>query len=400
MTDLVRSTSIIEQTEKFGASNYHPLPIVISKAEGVWVENPEGQKYMDMLSAYSAVNQGHRHPKIIQALKDQADRVTLTSRAFHNDQLGPWYEKICKLTNKDMALPMNTGAEAVETAVKAARRWAYDVKGVADNQAEIIACIGNFHGRTMTAVSLSSEAEYKRGFGPMLPGIKLIPYGDLDALKAAITPNTAAFLIEPIQGEAGIIIPKEGFLKAASELCKSNQVLFIADEIQAGLARSGKMFACEWENVDPDMYILGKALGGGVFPISCVVANKEILGVFNPGSHGSTFGGNPMACAVSIAAMDVLVEENLAERSLELGEYFVNKLKEITNPIIKEIRGRGLFIGVELHEPARKYCEELKEEGLLCKETHDTVIRFAPPLIITKDELDWAIERIQKVLDK
>lgn len=400
MTDLVRSTSIIEQTEKFGATNYHPLPIVISKAEGVWVENPEGQKYMDMLSAYSAVNQGHRHPKIIQALKDQADRVTLTSRAFHNDQLGPWYEKICKLTNKEMALPMNTGAEAVETAVKAARRWAYDVKGVEENQAEIIACIGNFHGRTMTAVSLSSEAEYKRGFGPMLPGIKLIPYGDLDALKEAITPNTAAFLIEPIQGEAGIIIPQEGFLKAASELCKSSQVLFIADEIQAGLARSGKMFACDWENVDPDMYILGKALGGGVFPISCVVANKEILGVFNPGSHGSTFGGNPMACAVSIAAMDVLVEENLAERSLELGEYFVNKLKEITNPLIKEIRGRGLFIGVELHEPARKYCEELKEEGLLCKETHDTVIRFAPPLIITKEELDWAIERIQKVLYK
>jgi ornithine--oxo-acid transaminase len=400
MTDLVNSTSIIEQTEKFGAPNYHPLPIVISKAEGVWVENPEGQKYMDMLSAYSAVNQGHRHPKIIQALKDQADRVTLTSRAFHNDQLGPWYEKICQLTKKEMALPMNTGAEAVETAVKAARRWAYDVKGVEDNQAEIIACIGNFHGRTMTAVSLSSEAEYKRGFGPMLPGIKLIPYGDLDALKAAITPNTAAFLIEPIQGEAGIVIPQEGFLKAASELCKSNQVLFIADEIQAGLARSGKMFACDWENVDPDMYILGKALGGGVFPISCVVANKEILGVFNPGSHGSTFGGNPMACAVSIAAMDVLVEENLAERSLELGEYFVSKLREISNPIIKEIRGRGLFIGLELHEPARKYCEELKEEGLLCKETHDTVIRFAPPLIITKDELDWAIERIQKVLTK
>jgi ornithine--oxo-acid transaminase len=398
MTELVKSSSIIEQTEKFGANNYHPLPIVISKAEGVWVEDPEGQRYMDMLSAYSAVNQGHRHPKIIQALKDQADRVTLTSRAFHNDQLGPWYERICKLTNKDMALPMNTGAEAVETAVKAARRWAYDVKGVADNQAEIIACIGNFHGRTMTAVSLSSEAEYKRGFGPMLPGIKLIPYGDIEALQSAITPNTAAFLIEPIQGEAGIVIPKEGFLKAAADLCRENNVLFIADEIQAGLARSGKMFACEWEDVEPDMYILGKALGGGVFPISCVVANKDVLGVFNPGSHGSTFGGNPMACAVSIAALDVLVDEKLAERSLELGEYFMNKLKEITNPLIKEVRGRGLFIGVELHEPARKYCEALKDEGLLCKETHDTVIRFAPPLIISKEELDWAIERIHKVL--
>lgn len=398
MTELIKSNAIIEQTEKYGANNYHPLPIVISKAEGVWVEDPEGNKYLDMLSAYSAVNQGHRHPRIIQALKDQADRATLTSRAFHNDQLGPWYEKICKLTNKEMALPMNTGAEAVETAIKAARRWAYDVKGVADNQAEIIACVGNFHGRTMLAVSLSSEAEYKRGFGPMLPGIKLVPYGDLEALKAAITENTAAFLIEPIQGEAGILIPEEGFLKEAYNVCKENNVLFIADEIQAGLARSGKMFACEWEDVVPDMYILGKALGGGVLPISCVVANKDILGVFNPGSHGSTFGGNPMACAVSIAALDVLVEEKLADRSLELGKYFMDKLKEISNPMIKEVRGRGLFIGVELTEPARKYCEALKEEGLLCKETHDTVIRFAPPLVISEEDLDWAIERIKKVL--
>jgi ornithine--oxo-acid transaminase len=393
-----KTSSLIEQTQKYGANNYHPLPIVISKAEGVWVEDPEGNRYMDMLSAYSAVNQGHRHPKIIQALKDQADRVTLTSRAFHNDQLGPWYEKICKMTNKEMALPMNTGAEAVETAIKAARRWAYDVKGVADNQAEIIACIGNFHGRTMTAVSLSSEDEYKRGFGPMLPGIKLIPYGDLDALKEAITPNTAAFLIEPIQGEAGIVIPPEGFMKAAYDVCKENNVLFIADEIQAGLARSGKMFACEWEDIEPDMYILGKALGGGVFPISCVVADNDVLGVFNPGSHGSTFGGNPMACAVSNASLDVLIDEKLADSSLELGEYFIRKLREIDNSIIKDIRGRGLFIGVELTEPARKYCEDLKEEGLLCKETHDTVIRFAPPLVISQEELDWAIERIKKVL--
>lgn len=398
MTVTNKTESIIEQTNRYGANNYHPLPIVISKAEGVWVEDPEGNKYMDMLSAYSAVNQGHRHPKIIEALKEQADKVTLTSRAFHNDQLGPWYEMICKLTDKDMALPMNTGAEAVETALKAARRWAYDVKGVADNQAEIIACIGNFHGRTMTAVSLSSDEEYKRGFGPMLPGIKLIPYGDLDALKAGITPNTAAFLIEPIQGEAGIVIPPEGFLKAAYQLCKENNVLFIADEIQAGLARTGKMFACEWENVTPDMYILGKALGGGVFPISCVVADKDILGVFNPGSHGSTFGGNPMACAVSIASIQVLLEEKLAERSLRLGEYFKAKLKEINNPIIKEVRGRGLFIGVELHEAARPYCEKLKDEGLLCKETHDTVIRFAPPLVISEEDLDWAIERIKKIL--
>lgn len=397
---MTKTQTIIETTEKYGANNYHPLPIVITEAQGVWVKDPEGNKFMDMLSAYSAVNQGHRHPKIIQALKDQADRVTLTSRAFHNDMLAPWYEMICNISGKEMALPMNTGAEAVETAFKAARRWAYDVKGVEDGQAEIIACNGNFHGRTMTAVSLSSDPEYRRGFGPMLPGINLIPFGDLEALKNAITPNTAAFLIEPIQGEAGIIMPEEGFLKAARELCRENNVLFIADEIQCGLARTGKMFACEWEDVNPDMYILGKALGGGVFPISCVVADSDILGVFNPGSHGSTFGGNPLACAVSIASMEVLQEENLAQRSLELGEYFMEKLREIEHPSIKEVRGRGLFIGMELTEEARPYCEQLKELGLLCKETHDTVIRFAPPLVISKEDLDWAIERIQKVFAK
>ncbi|MDP1420703.1 ornithine--oxo-acid transaminase [Peribacillus simplex] len=389
---------LIEQTEQYGANNYNPLPIVISKAEGVWVEDPEGNKYMDMLSAYSAVNQGHRHPKIIDELKKQADRVTLTSRAFHSDKLGPWYEMVSRITQKDMALPMNTGAEAVETAIKAVRRWGYDVKGIAENQAEIIACIGNFHGRTMAAVSLSSDDEYRRGFGPMLPGIKLIPYGDLDALKEAITPQTAGFLIEPIQGEAGIIIPPQGFLKEAYDLCKENNVLFVSDEIQSGLGRSGKMFASDWDGVVPDMYILGKALGGGVFPISCVAANREILGVFNPGSHGSTFGGNPLACAVSIASLEVLEEEKLAERSLELGQYFMDSLKEIKNPMIKDIRGRGLFIGVELTEAARPYCEQLKEEKLLCKETHDTVIRFAPPLVITKEDLDWAIERIKRVL--
>ncbi|MFE4810119.1 MULTISPECIES: ornithine--oxo-acid transaminase [Bacillaceae] len=389
---------LIEQTEQYGANNYNPLPIVISKAEGVWVEDPEGNKYMDMLSAYSAVNQGHRHPKIIDELKKQADRVTLTSRAFHSDKLGPWYEMVSRITQKDMALPMNTGAEAVETAIKAVRRWGYDVKGIAENQAEIIACVGNFHGRTMAAVSLSSDEEYRRGFGPMLPGIKLIPYGDLDALKEAITPQTAGFLIEPIQGEAGIIIPPQGFLKEAYDLCKENNVLFVSDEIQSGLGRSGKMFASDWDGVVPDMYILGKALGGGVFPISCVAANREILGVFNPGSHGSTFGGNPLACAVSIASLEVLEEEKLAERSLELGQYFMDSLKEIKNPMIKDIRGRGLFIGVELTEAARPYCEQLKEEKLLCKETHDTVIRFAPPLVITKEDLDWAIERIKRVL--
>ncbi|OQP04966.1 ornithine--oxo-acid transaminase [Geobacillus sp. 46C-IIa] len=395
-----KSEQLIKQTEQYGAHNYHPLPIVVSEAEGVWVKDPEGNRYMDMLSAYSAVNQGHRHPKIIEALKKQADRVTLTSRAFHNDQLGPWYEKVCRLTKKEMVLPMNTGAEAVETALKAARRWAYDVKGVADNQAEIIVCEGNFHGRTLAAVSLSSEPAYKRGFGPLLPGVKIIPYGDIEALKAAITPNTAAFLVEPIQGEAGIRIPPQGFLKTAYDVCKANNVLFIADEIQTGLGRTGKLFACDWEGVVPDMYILGKALGGGVFPISCVVANRDILSVFEPGSHGSTFGGNPLACAVSIAALEVIEEERLTERSLELGEYFLSKLKQIQNDDIKEIRGRGLFIGVELHGPARPYCEALKEQGLLCKETHETVIRFAPPLIITKEELDWALEQIANVLSR
>ncbi|WP_217585960.1 ornithine--oxo-acid transaminase [Lentibacillus saliphilus] len=395
---MVFSQEVIDQTQKYGAKNYHPLPVVVSKAEGVWVEDPEGNRYMDMLSAYSAVNQGHRHPKIIDALKQQADRVTLTSRAFHNDQLGPWYEKICKLTNKEMALPMNTGAEAVETAVKAARRWAYDVKGVAENKAEIIACEGNFHGRTMTAVSLSSEAEYKRGFGPMLPGIKVIPYGDIDALKAAINEHTAGFLFEPIQGEAGIVMPPEGFLKQAYDICQDNNVLYIADEIQAGLGRSGKMFACDWEDVTPDILILGKALGGGVMPISCIVANKDVLGVFNPGSHGSTFGGNPLACAVSVAVLEVIEEEKLVDRSLELGSYMMDVLKAIDNPVIKEVRGKGLFIGVELTKAARPYCEALKEKGLLCKETHENVIRFAPPLTIEKEDLDWALQHIKAVL--
>lgn len=341
---LQTSEKVIQQTENYGAKNYMPLPIVIHKAEGIWVEDPEGNRYMDLLSAYSAVNQGHCHPRIIAALKEQADKVTLTSRAFHNDQLGPWYEKICKLTNKDMALPMNTGAEAVETAVKTARRWAYDVKGVKEDQAEIIACVDNFHGRTMTAVSLSSDNDNRRGFGPMLPGFKIIPFGDIEALKAAITENTAGFLFEPIQGEAGVNIPPEGFLREAYKVCKENNVLYIADEIQAGLGRSGKMLACDWENVDPDIIILGKALGGGVFPISCIVANEDILGVFEPGSHGSTFGGNPLASAVSIAALDVLIDEDLAERANELGHYFITELQKINNPVIKEVRGKGLFI--------------------------------------------------------
>ncbi len=394
---MTKSQEIIEQTNTFGAPNYLPLPIVISEAEGIWVKDPEGNRYLDMLSAYSAVNQGHRHPKIIQALKDQADRVTLTSRAFHSDQLGPWYEKICKLANKEMVLPMNTGAEAVETAIKAARRWAYDVKDVEDNKAEIIAMNGNFHGRTMAAVSLSSEKEYQRGYGPLLGGFKLVDFGDIEQIKSAITPNTAAVLIEPIQGEAGINVPEDGYLKQIREVCDENNVLFIADEIQAGLGRTGKLFATDWDNVQPDMYILGKALGGGVFPISCIVGNKEILEVFNPGSHGSTFGGNPLACAVSVAALDVLIDEKLSERSLELGIYFKEELQKIDHPSIKEVRGKGLFIGIELTEDARPYCEKLKELGLLCKETHDTVIRFAPPLIIEKEDLDWALDQVKSV---
>ncbi|WP_010495832.1 ornithine--oxo-acid transaminase [Paenibacillus elgii] len=394
---MTQTKQIIEQTEKYGAANYRPLPIVISKAEGVWVEDPEGNKYMDMLSAYSALNHGHRHPRIIQALKDQADKVTLTSRAFHNDQLGTFYEKLSQLTGKSMILPMNTGAEAVETAIKAIRRWAYGVKKVPANQAEIIVCEGNFHGRTITITSFSSEEEYKAGFGPFTPGFKIIPYGDLEALKHAISPNTAAFLFEPIQGEAGINIPPTGFIQGAQRLCKDNNVLFVADEIQTGFGRTGKLFACDWENVKPDMYILGKALGGGVFPISAVAADQDILGVFNPGSHGSTFGGNPLGCAVAITALDVLQEEDLVRRSEQSGQYFMNKLKEIKSSKLKEIRGRGLFIGLELNEPARPYCEKLKELGLLCKETHETTIRFAPPLNISQENLDWALERIVSV---
>ncbi|ATW26285.1 ornithine--oxo-acid transaminase [Candidatus Formimonas warabiya] len=394
------TSEIIALNEQYGARNYLPLPIVISRAEGVWVEDPEGKKYLDMLSCYSALNQGHRHPKIIQALKDQADKVTLTSRAFHNDQLGLFLEMVSKLTREDKVLPMNTGAEAVETALKAARRWGYEAKKITPDQAEIIVCSGNFHGRTLAAVSMSSEPAYKRSFGAFAPGFKIIPYGDIEAFRNAITDNTAALLIEPIQGEAGIVIPPDGFLKQAGQICRENNVLLLADEIQTGFGRTGKMFACDWEDVTPDIFILGKALGGGVFPISAIAANRKIMDLFEPGSHGSTFGGNPLACAVAIAAMKVTMEEHLPDRSLELGRFLVNELREINNPLIKEIRGKGLFVGMELRVKARPYCELLKEKGVLCKETHDNVIRFAPPLIITKEDLQWGIDKIKQALSK
>lgn len=394
------SKSIIRRTDQYGAKNYYPLPVVICKGEGVWVEDPEGKRYMDMLSAYSALNQGHRHPRIIQALKEQADRLTLTSRAFHHDRLASFYEKLAHWTGKNCLLPMNTGAEAVETAIKAARRWAYQVKGIPENQAEVIVCEGNFHGRTITVTSFSSSLEYKEGFGPFTPGFKIIPYGDVEALKQAITPMTAAFLVEPIQGEAGVVVPPDGYLTQGYDLCQQNQVLFMADEIQTGFARTGQKFACDWEGVIPDVFILGKALGGGVFPVSVVAANKDILGVFDPGSHGSTFGGNPLGCAVAIAAMDVLEEENLVERSQKMGQYMMDQLKGINNPDIVDIRGKGLLIGVEMATSARPYCEELKKVGLLCKETHENTIRFAPPLIISQEEMEWALERIRQVLCK
>ena len=395
----MQTQEILVLTDKYCAPNYLPLPIVISKAKGVWVEDPEGNRYLDMLSSYSALNQGHRHPRIIAAVKQQLDKVTLTSRAFQNDQLGPFCRDLALLTNKEKILVMNTGVEAVETAIKCARRWAYDVKKIPDNQAEIIVCQNNFHGRTTTAVSLSSTPENQRGFGPLTPGFKIIPYGDAEALQEAITDNTAAFLVEPIQGEAGVVIPPEGFLSQAAEICRENRVLLLADEIQSGLGRTGKMFACQWEDVDPDMYIMGKALGGGVIPVSAVAASAELMDLFEPGSHGSTFGGNPLACACARAAIRVLLEENLVEKSLVLGRYLQERLRTIKNDDIVEIRGKGLFVGVELNKPARPYCERLKDVGVLCKETHENVIRFAPPLVITREELDWALERVEKVLE-
>jgi len=408
----MRSDEIIRITDAFGARNYLPLPVVLEKGEGIWVWDAEGNKYMDMLSSYSALNQGHRHKYIIDATKKQLDRLTLTSRAFYNDKLGEFQKKVCELTKMEKMLPMNTGAEAVETAIKAVRKWGYLKKFKMQNakcptdsvnkmdKAEIIVCENNFHGRTTTIVSFSSESQYKFGFGPFAPGFKMIPYNNSDALKNAITNNTVGFLVEPIQGEGGIIIPEPGYLRECKKICEQNNVLFIADEIQTGLGRTGRMFACEWEDVKPDMYILGKALGGGVYPVSCIACNSEIMDVFTPGDHGSTFGGNPLAAVVGIASLDVIINLNLPKRAEEMGNYFLEELKKIKSDYIKEVRGRGLLIGVEVKKEkgtARTICERLAKEGVLTKETHEQVVRFAPPLTIEKEEIDWALERIKKV---
>lgn len=395
----------IDLETKYGADNYHPLDVVIAKGQGAWVWDVEGNKYLDCLSAYSALNQGHCHPRILQAMVEQASKVTLTSRAFRNEQLGKFYEKVCQISGLPKVLPMNSGAEAVETAIKAIRKWAYTVKGVPDHQAEIIVCSNNFAGRTISIVSFSTEEQYQDGFAPFTPGFKVIPYGDAEALAAAITPNTAAFFLEPIQGEGGIMIPPNGFLQQAERICRQNNVLLIFDEIQTGLGRTGKMFAFEHEGVKPDGITIGKALSGGFYPISAFLSTHEVMDVFNPGDHGSTFGGNPLAAAIAIAALDVIIDEQLAERAAALGDYFMAKLQAVAQspycPHIKEVRGRGLLIGVEL-EPsaggARKFCQALMQAGILAKETRQHIIRFAPPLVIARSDLDWALERIEKVL--
>jgi ornithine--oxo-acid transaminase len=395
-----RSQELIELEEKWGAPNYHPLPVVVERAEGVWLYDVDGNRYLDCLSAYSAVNQGHAHPRILQTLVDQAHRVTLTSRAFRNDQLPLFCEELATLCGMEMVLPMNTGAEAVETAIKAARRYGYKIKGIQEDRAEIIVCAENFHGRTTTIVGFSSEEGYRDGFGPFTPGFVIVPFGDIEALRAAIRPETCGFLFEPIQCEAGINIPPDGYIRDAIELCRSEGVLAIADEIQTGLGRTGRMFACDHEGVQPDLYVLGKALSGGFYPVSAVVGPRRILELFRPGSHGSTYGGNPLGCAVARSALDVLQEEGLVERSRDLGAWLLEELRSsLKHPVIREIRGRGLLIGIELTVPARKYCEALQERGVLCKETHDYVIRFAPPLVIRKEDLEFAVRQLREVFD-
>lgn len=391
----------IWEVDRWGAHNYHPLPVVLERGEGCWVWDVEGKKYLDMLSAYSAVNQGHRHPKIIAALETQAARLTLTSRAFHNDQMGPFLHELCEATGFDRALPMNTGAEAVETAIKAARKWGYLKKGVPDGQAEIIVCDNNFHGRTTTIVGFSSEAQYRHGFGPFTPGFELIPYGDSDALAAAITPNTVGFLVEPLQGEGGVVVPPDGYFGHCVEMCRANDILVLNDEIQTGLGRTGRLFCGDYDGDRGDILIVGKALGGGVYPVSGILASSEIMDVFTPGDHGSTFGGNPLGAAVGRAALKVILEEDLSGRSDQLGSWFMDQLRTIDSPHIQEVRGRGLMVGVVVKEEsgtARPFCEALQERGILAKETHEQVIRFAPPLVVDEETLQWALEEISEVV--
>ena len=386
---------------QYCAHNYHPLPVVLTKGEGVFVWDDHGKKYLDMMSAYSAVSHGHANPRLVKLVQKQVAQLNIVSRAFHTDRLGPFLARACQLTGMDMALPMNTGAEAVETAIKAARKWAYTVKGVADDKAEIIGCDGNFHGRTIAAVAMSDEPQYQQGFGPFPPGFLNVEYGNIDALANAINENTAAFIVEPIQGEGGIVIPPEGYLRAAAQLCREHNVLLIADEIQTGLGRTGKLLACQHEGVNPDGLILGKALGGGILPVSMFLARRDVMEVFTPGDHGSTFGGNPLGAAVGLEALNILIDEKLADNSARMGRYLLDELAKIDSPVVKEVRGRGLFIGLEINPElasARAICEALMERGLLSKETHQTVVRLAPPLVIGKAELDWAIRQIREVI--
>ena len=388
----------LEEVDRFSAHNYAPLPVVLARGEDVWVWDVEGRKYLDMLSAYSAVNQGHCHPRIVAAANEQLARITLTSRAFHNDQMGPFLRQLCELTGYGRALPMNTGAEAVETAIKMVRKWGYLCRGVAADQAEIIVCEGNFAGRTTTVISFSSEEAYRAGFGPFTPGFKIVPYGDLDALAAAIGPNTVGFMFEPIQGEGGVVVPPDGYIAGAAALCQERGIALMADEIQTGLGRCGKLFCTQWEDVRPDVIMIGKALSGGLYPVSAVLSDDTMMGVFKPGDHGSTFGGNPFGAAIARAALAVLVEERLPERAAEAGAWFIDRLRSIDSDGVVEVRGRGLMIGVEMNGPARPYCEALQERGILAKETHKTVIRFAPPLTIDRETLAWAADEIEAVL--
>ena len=395
------SHQYIQMEEEFGAHNYKPLDVVLSRGEGIWVWDVDGNRYMDCLSAYSAVNQGHCHPKILRTMIEQAHKLTMTSRAFRNDQLGPFYKELCELTSSHKVLPMNSGAEAVETVIKAVRKWGYQVKGVPTGQAEIIVCENNFHGRTITIIGFSSENRYRDGFGPFAPGFKIIPFGDATAFEKAITPNTIAIMIEPIQGEAGVIVPPAGYLREVKTICQAHDVVLILDEIQTGLGRTGKLLAEEYDGIESDVTVIGKSLSGGFYPVSAVLSTKEVLDVFMPGDHGSTFGGNPLACAVARTALNVLIEENLIENAAGMGEYFMSRLREIRSPFIKEVRGKGLLIGVELLPEAggaRRFCERLMHQGLLCKDTRENVIRFAPPLVITREEIDWALEKIGSVL--